>query len=91
MLLACILIILFPLLLPSRHLTKELPIFYCEECPEDSDKPFWCDSLAFLIIITAIVWACIVYGYVSEGGRSWSRRSEGGQGLEQQLRRRAGV
>ena len=29
------------------------------------DPPYRCDSFAFLIILTALVWAALLYGYVS--------------------------
>lgn len=55
----------------ARHIDQNLPIFTCDQevCGGWSDelkppRPFWCDSLAFLIIVTGITWICILYGYV---------------------------
>jgi len=50
-----------------RHLDQDLPIFSCSiSCPPEQEppRPFWCDSVACLIIITSITWICLIYGYV---------------------------
>jgi len=48
----------------GRHISKDLPLFQCpKNCLLDG-PPFWCDSFAFLIILTALVWAALLYGYV---------------------------
>jgi len=55
-----------------RHVDEELPIFSCSQLECDSGRwstsltpprPYWCDSLAFLIIITCVTWICVIYGY----------------------------
>jgi len=55
----------------GRHISQDLPLFYCDPthpCPPvalgDEPPPIWCDSMAFLIILTSIVWASLLYGYV---------------------------
>jgi len=55
----------------GRHISRDLPLFYCDnvndkdKCPNYKEgQPYWCDSMAFLIILTAIVWASFIYGYV---------------------------
>jgi len=51
-----------------RHYQYDIPVWSCGQedfCPnQDPDQPFWCQSLAFLIIITAFTWAGVIYGYV---------------------------
>lgn len=49
----------------ARHVKEDIPIWSCNNCTGNtSDSPYWCDSLAFLIIITALTWAGVIYGYV---------------------------
>jgi len=63
----------------GRHISQDLPLFWCNppnaampnathQCPPAEPgkdaPPIWCDSMAFLIILTTIVWASLLYGYV---------------------------
>ena len=57
-----------------RHIKNDIPMFGCKETAQDCGsvwssgleppRPYWCDSIAFLIIITALAWICVIYGYV---------------------------
>lgn len=59
-----------------RHINKEIPIFGCSDseflqssCGQwnpafSPPRPYWCDSVAFLIIITALAWVAVLYSYM---------------------------
>jgi len=53
-----------------RHINEDIPIFSCsiseDTCPPEQNppRPYWCDSFGFLVIVTSLAWAGIIYGYL---------------------------